>query len=443
MRFTNIILTLLLPLLAVAQVRLSGTYADLAAPSGVDHVVLYYNLGSTDASIEYTGSDSFRWTLFDGSLVQQGAGAETLYPSHDTGYRLYVADTLFSTYYVLDYRQVMPDVSAATLTAAMYCDETTMTLSAVLPPLAYRDTLGTTHPIARDGRFSYTTLAWNGTQWQDSIAEETHTLQQAVATQEIRLEPTLRNTSYVLYFDEWLSQYGFWNNTTAPIVLSDEYEAVAVDARPSSVTTSRDYNGKGVENEPQRPIDETTLSGSAPLEINFLANGNKPVAKFYRWNILKGSTLIAERFDEEQRYTFTENGNYQVRMWVYGDSCSTDSTVWDISVSESLLKVPNVFTPNGDGQNDEFRVVYRSLAEFHCWIYNRWGKLVYKWDDPAKGWDGTINRLPAAEGAYYYIIRARGTDANPNDRYHKVTKRKPADIGVYQLSGAINLIRGK
>jgi len=121
-----------------------------------------------------------------------------------------------------------------------------------------------------------------------------------------------------------------------------------------------------------------------------------------------------------------------------------------VQISESYLAVPNVFTPNGDGKNDEFRVAYRSLKEFHCWVYNRWGKLVYEWTDPAKGWDGTINGRPAAEGAYYYVIRALGTDAAKNAEYSSkisYTKKKlKADesvIGIYQMSGDINLLRGK
>ena len=120
-----------------------------------------------------------------------------------------------------------------------------------------------------------------------------------------------------------------------------------------------------------------------------------------------------------------------------------------MNISVSDLQVPNVFTPNGDGLNDEFRVQYRSLAEFHCWVYNRWGKLVYEWTDPAKGWDGTINGSPAAEGAYFYVIRARGTDADPKQGYTTKAAYRRAQlnsdkmVGIYQLSGDINLIRGK
>jgi gliding motility-associated-like protein len=110
-----------------------------------------------------------------------------------------------------------------------------------------------------------------------------------------------------------------------------------------------------------------------------------------------------------------------------------------------MLTVPNTFTPNGDGANDEFRVVYRSIKEFHMWVYNRWGKLVYKTDNPDKGWDGNINGRPAAEGAYYYVIRALGTDAEGKYQwkplYNKALKKQEVPLGVYQLSGDINLLR--
>ena len=111
-----------------------------------------------------------------------------------------------------------------------------------------------------------------------------------------------------------------------------------------------------------------------------------------------------------------------------------------------MLVVPNVFTPNGDGTHDEFRVVYRSIKEFHCWVYNRLGHQVFYSNNPDKGWDGTIHGRPAAEGAYYYVIRALGTDAESDymakPKYTKKLKKGEQPLGVYQLSGDINLLRG-
>lgn len=144
-----------------------------------------------------------------------------------------------------------------------------------------------------------------------------------------------------------------------------------------------------------------------------------------------------------------DKGNYRAIVVVSNSQCALDSVEFTISVSESMLLVPNVFTPNGDGANDEFRVAYRSIKEFHCVVFNRWGHKVFEWDDPAKGWDGTINGKPASEGAYFYVIRALGTDADANASYmlkpiytKKLKKQDEALIGVYQLSGSINLLRG-
>lgn len=427
----------------MAQSRISGNYRLVAGATGVDKVILFEDLTAADAYIAYTGTGIATWKDYSGATVQTGVGAETLYPQDATGYLLYEGDQLLESFYVLDYRQYQPDFETAQLTAEMDCDRTIVTLTADVPEMAYVTPQGQRTVIPHDGALRYVTLNWDGKEeYNDSTVVENVTVtgnpKGQVVTQTFLLPAIYRDTDLALAIDGFTADWGYRVDS----IFSEMLEAVAVCIHPVSVTTSRDYNEKGIENEPGRPIDEGTLQGSAPIEINFKSNANKPVAEFFRWRIYKGSELLVERFDEDQRYTFRENGVYQVRCWAYNDKCITDSAVFDISISESLLRVPNVFTPNGDGTNDEFRVVYRSLAEFHCWIYNRWGKLVYKWDDPAKGWDGTINGRPAAEGAYYYIIRARGTDAEPDGKYHKVTIKRPADIGVYQVSGHINLIRG-
>ena len=193
----------------------------------------------------------------------------------------------------------------------------------------------------------------------------------------------------------------------------------------------------------------TSEDYSGALEVAFFSNPT-PAVRFFRWTIYKANEIIATRNDQDIRYTFSEPGSYRVICAVNNEFCEVDSMEMKVNISESYLRVPNVFTPDGNGKNDEFRVSYRSLREFHCWVYNRWGKLVYQWTDPAKGWDGTINGRPAAEGAYFYVIRALGTDAAKDAGYtSKISynkKKKMADesiIGVYQLSGDINLLRRK
>ena len=107
-------------------------------------------------------------------------------------------------------------------------------------------------------------------------------------------------------------------------------------------------------------------------------------------------------------------------------------TSFQFSIEPPAITIPEFFSPNGDGVNDEFRVVYRSLIEFSASVYNRWGRLVARWTDPAKGWDGRINGKMASPGAYYYVVQAVGAD-----------KDKDGKNIEWKCSGDINLLRGK
>lgn len=291
----------------------------------------------------------------------------------------------------------------------------------------------------------YNALAWNTEEWVDSAAVMTGELKNT-----INMPPLYGPTPVRLCYDaEIRSALGMDSACVEVPFTAEEVRAVKMEL--TSLATARGEEGEK-SNERNRPTSQTLIQGSeysGPLEVAFYSNPT-PGAQFYQWKIYKSTELLVTRNAQDIRYTFSEPGGYRVVCAVNNQYCTSDSMEVSVQISESYLAVPNVFTPNGDGKNDEFRVAYRSLKEFHCWVYNRWGKLVYEWTDPAKGWDGTINGRPAAEGAYYYVIRALGTDAAKNAGYSSkisYTKKKlNADesvIGVYQMSGDINLLRGK
>jgi len=72
-----------------------------------------------------------------------------------------------------------------------------------------------------------------------------------------------------------------------------------------------------------------------------------------------------------------------------------------------LFKIPNVFTPNGDGVNDRFVIDGLGLfPENEMMIYSRWGSLLYRRKDYQNDWDGQ-NLM---EGTYYYIFRVKMRD---------------------------------
>jgi gliding motility-associated-like protein len=79
--------------------------------------------------------------------------------------------------------------------------------------------------------------------------------------------------------------------------------------------------------------------------------------------------------------------------------------------------IPNAFTPNNDGFNDKLESVVIGAVEFEMLIYNRWGQIVFKSENPSQFWDGTVNGNPCPEGVYAYRIKFKGRKtANRQDK---------------------------
>ncbi len=92
---------------------------------------------------------------------------------------------------------------------------------------------------------------------------------------------------------------------------------------------------------------------------------------------------------------------------------------------EFIIVLPNVFTPNGDGFNNNFTpIISAGFDPFNIKIYNRWGTLIYDSNDPFFKWNGNNKKgEPLSDGTYFYIVEAA----------HKTELKK--------LTGYVNLIR--
>lgn len=384
-------------------------------------------LFETDPEVKSTAGD-MQWYQLPNLTTPIQSGTDYLYPEHGEGYAIQV-DGQWEYFWVLEYDKLALDIQS--VEAQQSCSETQLLLTGTIPAIQYTDLNDKTQQLTRLCRVSYNDAMWSDNAWVDSAAVVEKELQASIT-----LEASPVPTQYTIA-DLLAEQLGLGDS-----IVTDIYQPMAIKAHPQAIVTTRDSHKP---NEVDRPIDaETLLRRSAPLDVEFVANGLN--TEYYEWNLYQGQKLILKRNEAQHRYTFQEPGNYTMMMTASNKyNCELDSVEFKISVSESMLTVPNTFTPNGDGSNDEFRVVYRSIKEFHMWVYNRWGKLVFKTDNPDKGWDGTINNRPAAEGAYYYVIRALGTDADGKYQwkplYNKALKKQEIPLGVYQLSGDINLLR--
>ena len=369
------------------------------------------------------------WYRLPDTITAVQSGTDYLYPEHGAGYMIKNGATR-EYFWVFDYDSLRVQID--NITAKLTCENTELTLDGKIPSMQYHNVVGKLCKYVRLCQVIYLDKQWVTDGWIDSTAVTQTTLQSTI---NVGASPVATDFTIVDHLAVLLEIAGDSIRTMT-------YDPVALKAHPQALVTTRP-NDKS--NEVERPVDpETLIRRSAPLEVEFKANALN--TEYYKWILYQGSEEFLTRNEAQHKYNFQQPGNFRASLEMTNShGCSCQSEDFDISVSESMLVVPNVFTPNGDGVHDEFRVVYRSLKEFHCWIYNRWGHLVYKWDDPAKGWDGTIHGRPAAAGAYYYVIRALGTDADVDymskPKYSKKLKKGELPMGVYQLSGDINLLR--
>ncbi len=101
----------------------------------------------------------------------------------------------------------------------------------------------------------------------------------------------------------------------------------------------------------------------------------------------------------------TSSGNYIVTA---SNICGVYIDTATVVFSSCDLEIPNVLTPNNDGENDYFQLLFfGELKNFHCTILNRWGQVIREYDNPAFMWDGkNENQDDMLEGVYFYIVNA-------------------------------------
>jgi hypothetical protein len=157
------------------------------------------------------------------------------------------------------------------------------------------------------------------------------------------------------------------------------------------------------------------------------------ISNFY-W-ILNSQYNITSN-EEEPRFTYVEVGDYNTELKVYNPQGCDTSYFKTVKVNPVKLKIPNVFTPNGDGINDYFIISldsgndmpsnsgnrdgddgggssleyenYEPLNRYYeateLTVFNRWGRIVFHSKDYQNNWDG--GDLPDA--TYFYVLKCKG-----------------------------------
>ncbi len=156
-----------------------------------------------------------------------------------------------------------------------------------------------------------------------------------------------------------------------------------------------------------KPVADFTYAPQNPVENNdvvvFTANTDDPDINKFKW-----SFISSDGFTSTQRSTklmFETEGMYPAVLEVENKWGCRDTVIKSIKVDpDFLVFVPNVFSPNTDGLNEQFIPVMRAVKQYQLSIYDRWGELLFSTTDFRKGWDGTYKDQDCKSDVYVWVI---------------------------------------
>lgn len=332
-------------------------------------------------------------------------------PEGNTGYILTDGDASFY-FWLVDYRS-FGEFSMAALSEeeSSDCSQTVLEAVATGEPIYYYTIDGRRKTLSREIEITYDNLEWDEEKSLFILDEKKHTYE--YISDKIAIVPPLyASSSFKITGDRFLNE---WNREIT-------YESKVFAPTGVMVSTTATQTNTGDSDEASNIIKTDTggLGGSAPAEISFQGFVSDAVLHT-EWQIASDPEFeyIQLRYNEQDvDYVFNEEGTYYVRFIGSNadGSCEAVGETYTVNIGASDLRIPNAFSPNDDGVNDVWKVGYRSLLDFKCWIFDSNGTQLFYFDRPEEGWDGKYNGKTVTPGVYYYVITARGADGKKYKR---------------------------
>ena len=159
-------------------------------------------------------------------------------------------------------------------------------------------------------------------------------------------------------------------------------------------------------------IDTAFVGETATYKVR-----NQQNASYLYWEVI-GGDITSENPTQTDSVVVLWNNLGVHELWVYEQSeqaCAGIITYVEIEVvettggdAESVLDIPNVFTPNEDNKNDYFVIGYNYPPESYLiTIVNRWGNQVFETHDINYSWDGRTHGEYCTPGVYYWVMEYR------------------------------------
>ena len=264
---------------------------------------------------------------------------------------------------------------------------------------------GNSHIVYPDGSTVYTVVVEDGCSDPYTAAIPVHVFSPFVIQTVEGAEVCFDDTTFVQIVPPSAGNYDIaWQ--TNPVVTSDilygqpGFYSVEITERSSGCVQEYDV----------------VLPGAEPLQANFSLIPNQPCIDIIENNLNlidlsvgytdgtvdfgDGSTPIS-LLSGSLSHEYTQAGEYEVIMTVENDLGCTDTLSRTICVENNIaIYIPNVFSPNGDTYNDEFKIFGLGAEDVHWQIFDRYGAMIFEAFSFDAGWDGTHKGKLLNSGAF-------------------------------------------
>jgi len=171
------------------------------------------------------------------------------------------------------------------------------------------------------------------------------------------------------------------------------------------------------------PVADFSYSPKRPTSLDKFVQfvNHSEAAAAYVWEIDR----LGNYSDIDLGIEFPDTGIYHVSLIAIHENNCKDTLTELVDIEPIVLyTVPNAFSPNKDGFNDEFKGVgvFAGMKNFEMTVYDRWGNIIFTSFDPEKGWDGTVmeGEKKAPPGVYVYLVQYLDPRNRPEKYYGEV-----------------------
>ncbi|MCX7651154.1 MAG: gliding motility-associated C-terminal domain-containing protein [Flavobacteriales bacterium] len=335
-----------------------------------------------------SGGDTYTWST--------GETTSSIYVSSGGTYTLTATNACGSNQASITLTLIpLPEVNITTPGPVNLCQGSQITISATAnEPVSWSNGgIGPSTTVSSGGTLTASATNACGTSTSTIVINETPLPQVNI----LQNSPLVACSGNTVQLEAIANTPVQWNNGLTTNTVSVNASGTYVVTASNTCGTASD-SVQVIITGPQAGIVADPPSGNAPL--NVLLSSSSTGATGLSWNIA-GATYTSNSFN----HVFYEAGTYDVVLVASDDNGCSDTATLKIVVGDQFeVFIPNVFTPNGDGINDEFKIVATGVKLFRCTIFNRWGNEIFSWDDVNEGWNGkSVFGGRAPSGVYVFV----------------------------------------